>query len=78
MACLENTFDDIPNEDLWRYYGNEPDPTTTPPHEYFSGVGLTSLLSVVGFVGKGGFSIEVSEPGTEYRYLGEVPYKPGG
>ena len=78
IACLENSLDDIPDYDLWRHYGNEPDPVTTPPHEYFSGGGTTYLIGLTEFVGGGRFSIEVTEPKTEYCFLGAVPYKPGG
>ena len=47
-----------------------------PPHEYFSGVGITYLLTLSEFLLAGDFFIEVSEPGTEFRLLGELPYRP--
>lgn len=77
VACLTKALDDIPREDLWRHHRHEPDPSVAPPHEYFSGVGLTYLTNLMEFVGTGGFFLEVTEPGTDFSVLGVVRYRPG-
>lgn len=70
--CLVKSLDDIPNEDLWRHYKNEPDADTTPPHEFFSGVGVSYIQTLLDFISDYDFVIEISEPGTNYRFQGEM------
>lgn len=75
-ASVNKALDDIPN-DLWLYHGNDPDPRTTSPHEFFSGVGVSYFESLLNFVGNEEVFIELSDPGSEYPFLGESPKRPG-
>ena len=77
VECLTNAMEDVPGVDLWHIYGNTPDPATTPPHEFFSGCGVSYLEALIDFVAPRAFSIEVTEPGTEYRFLGPMENHPG-
>ena len=77
VECIKMAMDDLPNEDLWRFYGNDPDPRTTPPHEFISGAGGSYFETLLGFVGKDEVFIELPDPGTEYRFQGESSNRPG-
>lgn len=78
--CLRGLLDNIPREDLWRHNrgpNGAPDPHTTPPHEYFSVVGISYLVTLSEFVEGGEFWFWLSAIGTQDCDLGDVHYPIG-